>query len=303
MTDIRTTDGVRLHIRDTGGAGVPLVLLHGWSQSQAMFRHQLDGLDGRRVISFDMRGHGDSDKPDYGYRIARLAADLRDVLQALDLDSVDLLGWSMGASVIWSYLELFGQEKVRSLILVDQPAAVVAQPWMTSAEQRAAGSILPVEGLGALAAAISDEEEGEATVRAFVRGMFSGPVEEDLWTFIMAEVQKTPRRVAAPLLFDHGAQDWRGLVPFINVPTLVIGCDGSHVSPDSQRDVAARIPGARAHIFPWEVASSHFPFLQNPVAFNAVVSDFLDQDVSAPVPTSVQSTDDNSSERAHVSRF
>ena len=271
---VRTTDGVALVVRDTGGDGVPLVLLHGWSQSQAMFRGQLEGLAPRRVITYDMRGHGYSEKPLYGLRIARLAADLRDVLADLSQPQFDVLGWSMGASVIWSYLELFGSGLVRSLTLVDQPSAVVAQAWMSSAETASAGSILPVDGLSALAAAIASDD-GESAVRAFVRGMFTGPVDHDLWEFITQEVGKTPRQIAAPLLFDHGAQDWRSLLPRIRIPTLVLGCDGSHVSPDSQRDVASRIPGSVVHIFPRDVASSHFPFLQNPAAFNDVVAEFL----------------------------
>lgn len=271
---IRTTDGVALDVRDTGGEGIPVVLLHGWAQSQAMFRGQLEGLAPRRVVSYDMRGHGDSEKPLHGLRIARLAADLRDLLAELAVPQADLLGWSMGASVIWSYLELFGSVGVRSLTLVDQPSAVVAQAWMSSAERASAGSILPVDGLGALAAAIASDD-GESTVRDFVRGMFTGPVDEDLWRFVIGEVAKTPRWIAAPLLFDHGAQDWRTLLTRIRLPTLVLGCEGSHVSPDSQRDVAARIPGSTVHIFPRDVASSHFPFLQNPTAFNAVLLQFL----------------------------
>ncbi|WP_020554171.1 alpha/beta fold hydrolase [Embleya scabrispora] len=47
------------------------------------------------------------------------------------------------------------------------------------------------------------------------------------------------------------------------------------MSPDSQRFIAERIPDAQLHIFPTDVASSHFPFLENPAAFNAVVDKFL----------------------------
>jgi len=272
--EVTTSDGVVLRAHDTGGDGVPLLLLHGWSQSQEMFRHQLTGFGTRRVISFDMRGHGGSEAPTHGYRIARFAADLRDVLGAFAVDRVDLLGWSMGASVAWSYLELFGDARVRSLVVVDQPAAVIAQSWMSEEERVRAGSILPVDGLVALADAVAGPE-GESAVRAFVRGMFSGPVDEELWSFVMSEVARTPPHAAVPLLIDHGTQDWRDVVRGIRVPTLVIGCDGSHVPPESQRWLAERIPGARVHVFPRDIAASHFPFLENPEAFNAVVGAFL----------------------------
>jgi non-heme chloroperoxidase len=70
---VTTSDGVRLHYLEAG-AGQPLVLIPGWSQTAAMYRHQLDGShQSYRVIALDMRGHGESDKPTHGYRIARLA--------------------------------------------------------------------------------------------------------------------------------------------------------------------------------------------------------------------------------------
>ena len=53
------------------------------------------------------------------------------------------------------------------------------------------------------------------------------------------------------------------------------------MSPDSQRHIAAQVPGGRAHVFGQEVANSHFPFLQNPHAFNEVVSRFLAEDATS----------------------
>ncbi|MFE2168065.1 alpha/beta fold hydrolase [Streptomyces sp. NPDC059447] len=59
------------------------------------------------------------------------------------------------------------------------------------------------------------------------------------------------------------------------MPTLLIGCAGSHAHPDSQRFVAERIPGARLHVFASDVTRSYFPFPENPPAFNAAVEKFL----------------------------
>src|SRR5690348_17834083 len=78
MNGFTTRDGVELRYTDTGGEGVPLVMLHGWGQTQAMFRHQVEGL-GRRVVTVDQRGHGVSAKPHHGYRIARLARDAQEL--------------------------------------------------------------------------------------------------------------------------------------------------------------------------------------------------------------------------------
>jgi hypothetical protein len=60
------------------------------------------------VVRYDLRGHGDSDQPAWGHHVARYAADLRDLLEHLDLSNVTLVGASMGCAVIWSYIEIFG---------------------------------------------------------------------------------------------------------------------------------------------------------------------------------------------------
>ncbi|MGI9658411.1 MAG: alpha/beta fold hydrolase, partial [Gaiellaceae bacterium] len=128
MAQLVTSDGVGLHYEEAG-SGAPLVMIPGWSQTAAQFEPQLRGLsDRRRVIALDMRGHGRSEKPAHGYRISRLAKDLHDVLEALELDKVSLLGHSMGVSVIWCYLDTFGSERVAKLVHADQMAALTANP-------------------------------------------------------------------------------------------------------------------------------------------------------------------------------
>ena len=281
MKELITTDGTRLAYQDSEGEGVPLVMLHGWGQTQAMFRHQLADLSsGRRVVTVDLRGHGLSDKPRHGYRIARLARDVRELVDHLRLGRFDALGWSMGVSVWWSFIDSYGTGRIRRFVAVDQPAAVAAVPWMSEREQRDVGALFDVTELLALGAALAGP--GGDEVRAdFVRGMFRGEPDPDVLAFVADQITSTPAYAGVPLLFDHCAQDWRDVLPRIDVPTLVIGCEGSHVHPDSQRFVAERIPGARLHVFPAGVASSHFPFLENPAAFNAVVEKFLAEEAEA----------------------
>ncbi|MDQ0796513.1 alpha/beta fold hydrolase [Streptomyces sp. B1I3] len=277
MGELKTNDRVRLTYRDSGGDGVPLVMLHGWGQTQEMFRHQMDGLaPARRVITLDLRGHGLSEKPRHGYRIARLSRDVLDLVDHLNLDRFDALGWSMGASVWWSFIDQYGTSRIRRFVAVDQPAAVAAVPWLTTEEQRDSGAIFDVAGLLELGAALAGPD-GEQVREDFVRGMFSGAPDRDLIAFVAEQIKSTPPHAGVPLLYDHCAQDWRDVLPRVDVPTLVIGCEGSHVSPASQQFIAGRIPGARLHVFPSNVANSHFPFLENPPAFNAVVETFLSE--------------------------
>jgi len=186
-----------------------------------------------------------------------------------------VLGWSMGVSVWWSFIDQFGTDRIRRFVAVDQPAAVAAVPWMSAQEQADSGAIFDVSVLLGLGAALAGPESAKAT-EEFVRSMFSGEPDPEVWAFVAQEITNTPPYAGVPLLWDHCAQDWRDVLPRIDVPTLVIGCDGSHVAPSSQRFIAEQIPGARLHVFGSDVANSHFPFLENPAAFNAVVAEFLE---------------------------
>ena len=66
-----------------------------------------------QVIALDMRGHGESEKPEYGHRVSRLQ-DLHQTISKLGLSKVDLMGHSMGCAVIWAYIDLYGQITLNS---------------------------------------------------------------------------------------------------------------------------------------------------------------------------------------------
>jgi hypothetical protein len=72
----------------------------------------------QQVYAYNQRFHGDSDSPSHGFHVARLAADLRDFLAALQLTDVTVVGSSMGCAVIWSYVELFGLQRLKQAVFV-----------------------------------------------------------------------------------------------------------------------------------------------------------------------------------------
>ena len=120
----KTNDGANLNLL-TSGSGRPLVMIPGWSQTAAMYKEQLLGLENDcRVIAMDPRGHGDSEDVTWGYTVQRLAMDLREVLTAFELENVALMGHSMGNSVMWAYLQMFGEERLERLIIVDEPTVL-----------------------------------------------------------------------------------------------------------------------------------------------------------------------------------
>jgi len=280
VSTFRTSDGVEIAFRDTGGEGVPLVLLHGWLCNQDLFRTQVDGLrDRRRVVTMDLRGHGRSEVPAFGYRISRLAADVRELLSVLDVDSVDALGWSMGASVWFSFIDLFGPAAIRRLIVVDEPSLLLDVPWMSARGDVAAGVLFDSATVRGIVQALASENAA-ATVAHMFAGSFVGDVDPDVRGELLSAMQSTSPTEAGRLLFDHANQDWTDVVQRITSPTLVVGCEGSYIDPEGLRAMTALMPDAHTVVLAPPVASSHFPFLQNPDAFNQLISTFLDGSTS-----------------------
>jgi pimeloyl-ACP methyl ester carboxylesterase len=273
---LKVSDGTRLSYLE-GGKGKPLLMVPGWSQSAEEFKKQFDDFcKWRRVIALDMRGHGESEKPNGGYRIQRLAKDLFDVIAALDVKKPDALGHSMGASVIWSYLSLFGKEQpLGKLVLVDQAPAVTAQASFTDEDKADFGCLMPdFTALNGFESAVLANQTAAGT-KDLIRGMFRPTVAETDLDWIAGENVKLPRAHAAHLLHDHCVLDWRNEIQAIRNRTLVIGGEASIFSAQSQRWIAAQIPGAEVEIFSAEDGGSHFMFFDNAPRFNARVVAFL----------------------------
>jgi pimeloyl-ACP methyl ester carboxylesterase len=269
-----TNDGARIHYMEAG-MGKPLVMIPGWSQTAAQFKHQIQGLSDRyHVFALDMRGHGESDKPNNGYRIHRLSMDVYEFLAAKNLTGVTLAGHSMGCSVIWGYWELFGSERLAKLILIDQMPMITANPIWSEQEKTDSGAILTKDTLYSVTNDLAGAD-GVKTTEGFIGAMFTEayPREEVAW--VIQQNLKLPRPYAARLLYDHATNDWRDMLPRIDIPTLIVGGKASLVGWKSQVWMGTQIPGAQVVIFETEEGGNHFMFMENPEKFNRIVRDFM----------------------------
>jgi pimeloyl-ACP methyl ester carboxylesterase len=272
---IITRDGTALRFTRTGD-GHPLILIPGWSQSAAEFGRQIDDLSSvATVYQLDMRGHGRSDKPPHGYRISGFAADLHDAIVGLGLKSVDVLGHSMGCSVIWSYLDLFGPRFLRKLVLVDQAPTATSRTGWSSEENSRYGVLFPTyQALTEFCASVHKTSDVAGT-KELLRGMFTQAVDEKDLAWIAEENLALPRSHAVDLLYNHCLLDWRDLIQRITLPTFVVGAEKSIFSAESQRWIASVVPGAELSIFTEAEGGSHFMFFENPKRFNAEVKAFI----------------------------
>jgi pimeloyl-ACP methyl ester carboxylesterase len=121
---------LQIHVATWSGPSdaIPLVLLHGIWDTWRIFARVGAALAAERTVhALDLRGHGDSDKPETGYELGDYAADVRGVLDALGVARVDLLGFSLGA-LIATRLAADSPERVARLLLEDPPHGPDADP-------------------------------------------------------------------------------------------------------------------------------------------------------------------------------
>lgn len=116
------------HYVQWGERGTPIIFVHGITANAYCFQAFADSLaSDHRVIAYDLRGRGDSDKPESGYGIPTHAEDLSDLIDTLGLDRPVVAGHSMGAFVSL-YLAAHHPEKLSKLVLIDAGAPL---PWKT----------------------------------------------------------------------------------------------------------------------------------------------------------------------------
>ena len=261
MSYYQLSDGTPCFYRDNG-AGRPLVLLNALMFSAEYFwQKNLPELEKRtRVIAVDMRGQGLSGKPNHGYTVKQLAADLHELLEHLELEDAVVLGYSLGGFVALQYLSDFSPRRVGHLVLME----------MTPRLSSIAGWEHPSFGdfPQAAAEAYGDSlRKDRAIYNDFFQAAFLEPPTGNDLLEMLAETYLTPTDVAADLIDEMVKQDRRADIARINVPTSLFYCHpNSRILPTPLGEwMAEQLPGSSLVLFE---NSSHAPFWEEPDKFN-----------------------------------
>ncbi|WP_298775443.1 alpha/beta hydrolase [uncultured Shewanella sp.] len=269
-----TNDGAKLHYLDKG-KGPSLLMLPTWNISCQVFKYQLEALSNQyRILALDMRGHGLSEKVNYGYKVHRFAKDLHELIKHLQLRELNLLGHNFGATVICSYLELFGSSLISKLIFIDRAAVPMINPLWSQTEIQHYGPTSDPKSLEKLCHQITTNQ-GDHFMNIFFNTMVNPLAKNEHKQLVLKSSDTLPKKSAAALLHDAFYQDWRSLFPKITLPTLVIGGRASLISASSQIWTSEQIPNAKLIIFEEHEGGKHFPFIENPKKFNQVINNFI----------------------------
>jgi pimeloyl-ACP methyl ester carboxylesterase len=249
-----TRDGVTLRYSDTGAGEPPLLFIHGWTCNRTNWRDQVPHFAKKhRVVAVDLRGHGESDKPDQDYTIEGFVDDVAWLIRKLGLEQPVVIGHSMGGTIALNLAR--EQPKLASaIVMVDSPICPLPEDIRPQVAELFAGLQTPTY------AAVADD---------FVRAlMFDENTPAGLADAIVANMG-APQRVTLTALVSTLQAEYRkpGTIP---VPSLFIRAATQLASED---DLRQRYPGLGVITVP----AAHFVQMEQPAATNNIISDFLDK--------------------------
>jgi len=246
------------------GAGEPLVMIHGAQGDQSMFSNFAPAFANHfRVLTFDQRGSGLSEKPDMDYSIAMLADDTAALMDHLGFSAAHIIGVSMGGTIAQEFA-LRHSRKVRSLVL---GCTTAGGPKSFRIGGNAFANAYSTQPMSA-------EERGRALAEAaFTRG-YIAQHPEIITTMIEARRQRPLDPVALghrmKAVLEHDAYD---RLPQIKCPTLVItGKDDALVSWENSRIIAERIAGAELVLLE---PAGHCFWLEQPEQSREAIARFI----------------------------
>ena len=266
---VEASDGGLIYV-EVRGTGRPVLLVHGWTMSSAFWVRQKEGLACEfKVVTMDLRAHGNSSKTLQGHTMPRYAGDVRSVIDYLNLKGVVLVGWSLGGPVVLEYWKTYGADRVSALALVEMtPCPMSAQGWNTHT--------LKGHNFDALnEALISLQEDRRAYGTRFVDMMFkNGEASREERAWMVKEHLKTPTPAAIAAYSDYVMRDYTGVLGTITVPVLIVMGDSEHMAfgPRTGQYLADAIPKSRLAVFE---NSGHLPFYEEAESFNEALADLL----------------------------
>lgn len=277
ISSFLTSDNVHLSYWEAG-SGSPLIFIPGWSANGALYFHLMHILSKHyHVYVLDVRNQGLSQRVAYGTRISRFAMDVKEFAEHLDIAQADFCGWSMGASVMWAYIDLFGTKGIRTLSIIDQAPSIYCHADWSEQERLEAGAFTTsVERMIASYTSMTPTNQLVSANHVFERAMaFDSPYYHNAMTLLQAVVDDD-MAFTGRVLFDHATNDWRDVIRTkIDVPTAIFSGEYSDWL-ESQRWMGKVIPGAVLHVYTKAEQGDHFLAFKNPEKFSVDLHAFIE---------------------------
>lgn len=255
---VTTPDGLTLYAQATGNPDGPgIVFIHGYSECHLSWRRQM--LDAAlaaefRMVAYDLRGHGLSDKPfeRKRYREDRLwADDLAAVIDAAGLKRPVLAAWSYAGRVVSDYVRVHGQDRIAAINYVGAITKVDRKFWGPALRHT-------------IDMTSDDLTTNIRASRKFVHACFGARPTGDEMDMTFAYTMMVPAKIRAAVM-DRTRNDG-DMLPQLRVPVLVThGAMDRIILPAAGRYTASAVPGGRLSIYE---GIGHSPFFEDAPRFN-----------------------------------
>jgi 3-oxoadipate enol-lactonase len=245
---------------ESTGEGSPLLLIQGLGYGRWGWEPIIPGLAGRhRVVYFDNRGIGESDKPEGPYTAAQMAGDALQVLDEAGIEHAHVFGASLGG-MIAQELAVTAPERVDTLILgCTTPGGpnAVPMPEVTLRLFAEAPSLPP-----------------EVALRRFIENALGEAPPTELVDELFARRAANPPDQAGWQAQAAAGMGFQGVDGEITAPTLILAGTADNVVDYRNAELlAAQIPGARVELF---VGSGHLFFWEQPDECVRILNGFLE---------------------------
>jgi len=260
MNSLQVTNDILLdYIQEGRRSGVPIVLLHGFTDSRRSFDRVLARLPKSiHAIAVSQRGHGDSERPRVGYAPRHFAADVVALMDKLGIPKAVVLGHSMGGIVAQRFAIDY-PERVLGLVLVGSFYTLRMHP---------AGMELWESSISTL-----EDPVDPAFVRGFQQSTLAQAVPSSFFDVVVQESLKVPARVWRDTMQALLSTDFSSELPRIQAPTLLLwGNRDAFVNESEQEALLATIPRSTLKVYE---GVGHSPHWEDPSQFVIDVEDFI----------------------------
>ena len=270
QTSLVTSDGVRLHVIEAGRnkPGQPVVLfVPGWSMPASIWMPQLEVLSKtHRVAAIDPRGQGESEIPRFGYTTERRAQDLHELIE--QYDSVALVTWSLGSLEALQCIHVYGESRLRALVIVDSSVGEDSLPVMLQNPP-------PPEPPAPLGPRLSFTEalklDRPKALDDFMRVIFKTPQPEEFIAALRDSAMRMPLEASLSIFPGNRIprERYRKIANGFRKPLLYA------VTPQyagQALSLKANRPATQVEIFE---TAGHALFVDEPDRFSALLADFL----------------------------
>lgn len=257
MPKVRVRD-IEMNYEETG-EGTPLLLIHGLGSSLRDWEMQIPYFSKKyRVITFDVRGHGQTDKPAGPYSIPLFARDTAEFMQALNIESAHVVGISMGGMIAFQ-LAVDAPERIRSLVIANTGAELIVRSFRDFLMVTQRKLIVRLLGMRKMGEVLS-------------KRLFPQPGFEEIQKiFVERWAENDPRAYRDSM---QGLLGWSVTenLSSIQCPTLILSADQDYTPVTVKEAIVAKMPNAKLAVIP---NSHHAVPVERPEEFNRIVGEFL----------------------------